>query len=61
MKQIKDAGSTSDAVQENGRTDVSKQNLAGRWHVVMKKCERSGLLYAAGFGMGLAATQALSA
>ncbi|WP_164486473.1 hypothetical protein [Pseudomonas chlororaphis] len=48
MKQIKDAGSTSDAAQENGRTDVSTQKLAGRWQVIMRKCERSGLLYAAG-------------
>ncbi|WP_158246528.1 MULTISPECIES: hypothetical protein [Pseudomonas] len=50
-KQIEDVGSTSGTAQENGRTEVSKQNLAGCWRVIMKKCERSGRLYAAGFGV----------
>jgi hypothetical protein len=27
-----------------------EQSLADRWRVIIKKCERSGLLYAAGFG-----------
>jgi hypothetical protein len=49
-KQIEDAGSASGTAQESGRTEVSKQKLEGCWHVIMKKCERSGLLYAAGFG-----------
>ncbi|WP_372438271.1 hypothetical protein ACCM60_14370 [Pseudomonas chlororaphis subsp. aureofaciens] len=49
-KKIEDAGSTSGAAQESGRTEVSKQKLEGCWRVILKKCERSGLLYAAGFG-----------
>ncbi|WP_434676233.1 hypothetical protein [Pseudomonas sp. D3-10] len=29
----------------------SRQGLADRWRVIMKKCERSGKLYAAGIGV----------
>ncbi|WDH25046.1 hypothetical protein [Pseudomonas chlororaphis] len=37
------------ATQECGWPVVVEQSLANRWGVTMKKCERSGLLYAAGF------------
>lgn len=26
--------------------------LVARWSIIIKKCERSGLFYAAGFGLG---------
>lgn len=37
---------------ENVSTGGTKndQSLKGRWRVIIKKCERSGLNYAAGFG-----------
>lgn len=38
------------ATQECGWPVVVEQSLASRWGVTMKKCDRSGLLYAAGFG-----------
>jgi hypothetical protein len=28
-----------------------EQSLADRWRVIIKKCERSGKLYAGGFGV----------
>lgn len=31
--QIEEAGSTNGADQENGRTEVSKQKLAGCWRI----------------------------
>lgn len=48
--QFNESASAGSTTQESVLAVVVEQKLADRWGVIIKKCEHSGLLYAAGFG-----------
>lgn len=51
MKKFEEVGHSERATQESAQSVILEQSLADRWRVVMKKCERSGLYYVAGFAI----------